>query len=423
MRIWLSFAACMVGFASLNAQLSLAELVSIGLENNPATQLSWAQAEKAAAHLGIEQSAYYPTVSALAGVEHAREYKYPKGDEITFTSGGGGFFLNYLLFDCGERRANVAAARAALSSAQWQNDWALQEVMIDVLSAAYNFLKSQARLEAINLSLKETETTVQAAEDLVRAGLRSSMDLYTSKASVAEMQMMVAEQKAQFDIDRGALARALGWSADRCVEVAPLPNPTQTVQDTDIARLMADAQTLRADIAARKAEVEGALATVAAANKRYAPKVRIVGEGGGRHYWHDHTDGANYKAALQLEIPLFNGFESTYRTAQAQAEARSAQADLNIALLDVSLEVWSKSRRVTAAQEIWSIADDNLENAQKAYNCIRDKYKAGTVSIFDLILALKQLSEARIQYSDAKVRWYNSLSQLAYALGTLCESS
>ena len=42
--------------------LTLSEVVDIGLRNNPATRLSWANARAAAEAYGSERGAYYPTI-------------------------------------------------------------------------------------------------------------------------------------------------------------------------------------------------------------------------------------------------------------------------------------------------------------------------------------------------------------------------
>ena len=68
------------------------------------------------------------------------------------------------------------------------------------------------------------------------------------------------------------------------------------------------------------------------------------------------------------------------------------------------------------------IAEENLQNAKKAYEGTLDKYQVGEGSIFDLSTAQKQLAEARALYSEVKSRLLVSIANLAYATGTLKSS-
>ena len=101
--------------ARLSAAYTLPELIDQAFTNNPATKAAWWNAQRAAAAVGEAKSADYPTVTAAATLGHGRTYKYPRSDEITYTQGGEEPLFSYLLFDCGERRATLQVAQAALN--------------------------------------------------------------------------------------------------------------------------------------------------------------------------------------------------------------------------------------------------------------------------------------------------------------------
>lgn len=206
----LLFAGPLTAVPDLAHPLTLSELIEIALENHPETQKAWWIAQQSAAALGSAESAYYPELGLNATATHGRDFKFINGPDTNYTIVGADLTLSMLLFDFGERKANVEAAKMALLAANWQTDWTLQKVMIRVIENAYSTLHVYETLQAALISLKDAEKMQNAAHELNRTGLTPISDVYTSQATLAQMQMDLAQQKALFDIQKGKLATSLG---------------------------------------------------------------------------------------------------------------------------------------------------------------------------------------------------------------------
>ncbi len=400
--------------------MTLSELLDTALKNNPETQSSWWNAQRAAAQRELAKASYYPNMMIRGSADHGREYKFPNGHETTFTSCGADLILNYLLLDFGERCAANQAAIAALQAAQWQSDYTLQRILYDVLANTYAYLNAQEILQSRVASLHDAQVTFDAADQLYRTGLRSVNDVYAMKATIADMQIGIALQKAEADNARSRLAKSVGWAVDAPIEVQALPDPTIKSPLRDgLPQLMERSQQTRADLLARRADIEQKNALFDQASTKYLPKLNFNADGGYKHYEHDRSNGANYRLGLSLDIPLFNGFESIYQKRAAYADAQAAEADVENLEAEIALEVMTYHRSFEAAQEILLLVQDNLQNSIKTFEGILEKYKAGTQSIFDMTAAQRQLAEARIKQSEAKTRWYRTLAQLVYATGTI----
>jgi outer membrane protein len=240
------------------------------------------------------------------------------------------------------------------------------------------------------------------------------------KATIADMQINIALQKAEVDNARSRLAKSVGLAVDAPLVVDVLPDPTiQSPLTEGLPLLMERAQQTRADLLARRADVDQKYYLYDKASTKYMPKLNLAANGGYKHYVEDHSDGANYRVGLSLDIPLFNGFESIYQKRAAYADAQAAEADVERLEAEIALEVMTYHRSFEAAQEILLLAQDSLQNSVKTFEGILEKYKAGTQSIFDMTAAQRQLAEARIKQSEAKTRWYRTLAQLVYATGTI----
>lgn len=400
--------------------LSITELVDIALSNHPETRTAWWNARRAASAADIASSAYYPTIQFRAGAAHGRDYKFINGQMTEYTIANADLILKYLLYDFGERRAANDAAKAALCSANWQSDWTLQKVMYNVIHNTYALLNAQEQFNSRIASLQDAHISLEAAKELQRVGLRSITDIYTLQATVSDMKIGIALQKAEADIAKGKLIASLGLNIDAELSIAPLPDPeVDTTMQSDLQNLISSANQKRSDLLAKRAEVQQKNALKEKISKSYLPKIGLNVDTGYKRYFHDKSNGYNYNVGLYLDIPLFNGFEATYQNRVAYSEVQISETELERLELEIALEVLTYRCWFEAAQEILQLAQENLQNSVKTFEGVLDKYKAGTQSIFDLTSAQKQLADARLKHADAKTRWYRSLAQLAYATGSI----
>jgi outer membrane protein len=411
---------CLLFSGSLFAAhpLTLAELVNIALENHPSTKQAWWNANRAAAALGSAKSAYYPFMGIEANAQNGRDYKFINGPDAHYTIVGADLVLSMLLYDFGERCAAVDSAKMSLLAARWQMDWNIQKVMLKVLENAYAILHAQAALDATVCSMQEVEKILKIARELNRVGLTPVSDIYASQATFFQMKMDLAQKKAQLDIQKGKLISSLGLSIEFPLELAPIDTPQiQTIQKIEELRSLAFQQ--RADLMAKQARLSESMARQAGAKAAYGPKVSLSGRGGVNHYFHDKASGGQYQINLNLEMPLFDGFETLYNNRVAYADTNLGMEELSELQLEIALEVLTTARSLEAAQEMLPHASENLKNAAKAYEGVLDKYKAGKERIVDVSHAQRQLADARILYSEAKTQWLAAMARLAYATGTM----
>lgn len=420
-RIFIA-ASCLVSTLSAipapQKPLALAELVNIALENHPTTHQAWWSARRAAAAVGVAKSSYFPTVGLDAEIENGRDFKFLNGPDVDYTIVGANLTLSMLLLDFGERSATVEAAKKSLLAANWQADWNIQKVMVTVLESAYSLLHAQEEMQAAHVTLEDAEKLLLAAQDLNQAGLAPITDVYTSKVSYANAKMELIHQRALADIQRGKLAASIGFSADIPIELAPIGS-IQEMPKQQTAQLIELAYSQRADLHAKRANLAEAYARKKIASSGYGPKLYFSGFGGANHAIHDKANAAQYGVSLNLEIPLFSGFETVYNNRLAYAEAKISEEEMAELQLEISNEVLSYSKTLEAAQEMLPDAVDSLNNAVKAYDGVLEKYKAGKERIAEVSNALRQLASARIRYSDVNTRLLIAMANLAYATGTL----
>ena len=405
-------------FLESSHPLSFSELIDIGLENNPKTKLSWWNAKRSAALLGVAKSAYYPDIFINANGVHGRDFKFVNGPDTNYTILQADLALSMLLYDFGERNADVCSSKMALLAAQWDIDLTIQKVMIEILENAYLLAYEEEVLEATELSLRDAEMMLDVAEKLFESGLNPISDVYISKSARSLMKIELAKRKSLVDIQRGKLATSLGMPIDTELTLAPLEVPILT-EKKQLNHLLLLAETHRSDLMQKRARIAEAAFYKEKIAAKYKPKLSIGARGGYDQDFNDRANGIHYQVLLNFDIPLFNGFSNSYQNKAAYADVRIQEEDAADLELDIALDVLTFSKSVEAAEEMLFYADENLQNAKKAYEGTLDKYEIGEESIAELNTAQKQLAEARVIYSEIKSRLLVSIANLAYATGTL----
>ena len=400
--------------------LSLAELIDLGLKNNPETAKAWGAVSQAQAALGVTKSANYPSMDVQGTLMHGREVKFPNGPDIIYTNYGAELSLSYLLYDFGERSASIEAMKESLKAANWGADFTIQQVVFKVCSTYYEYLNAKDLLQEKESTLQDYQTILKAAEDLHKAGLRSGADFTLSKAEIAQVKIDVARERARVAISYGKLLTALGLSVETDIEVAGNPQAlVKPIFSEKIGDLIAFANSQRADLMAKKSRLAEMEQEVKRAKRAPLPKLNLLGQAGWLQYAKHQGSGYNYNAGLSLGFPIFKGFEYSYRKRLAMANVDITAAELRELQEEVALEVLSYSESVKAASDMLKWSDEYLDESMKTYKGALEYYKAGVQNIFDLIQTQKVLADARIKKTMAKTEWLVSLAQLAFATGTI----
>ena len=371
----LLFCHSAIAAPDLNTPLTLVQLVDIALENHPETHQQWWKAQRVAAALGSQKSAYYPRLDVNTSVINGREFKYIKGPDETYTLLGADLVLSFLLYDFGERHAGVQAAKHALQAAHWEKEWAFQKVMMNVIENGYSSLHAQEAYEIAQASCRDAEAMLNAAKQLNLAGLSPISDVYISEALVSQMKIEVLEHKGLLAIQLGKLASSLGLPADTHIPLAPMDH-MPSWEPMQMRDLISFAKEQRADLLAKQADLSESISQQDRTRSSYNPKISLSGRAGANHALHDKANAAQYRLGLNFDVPLYN-LDAIYQKRKAHAETQILKEELAQLELDIALEILTYCNMLESAQEMYLHAQNNLRHASNAYEGVMEKYKAG----------------------------------------------
>jgi outer membrane protein len=417
---------------------TLVDVIDQALCSNPQTRQAWANARFQAGQVGIAKAAYLPTVTLNASVSRGINSSSSNLQNTIIsspTTGGAGgsgeainrftpvISLNYLLYNFGAREAQLENAQQTLEASTWTHDAVLQTVMFTAIQAYYQVFATQSAAEAAIISEQASNESLKAAQTRYEVGVVAKADALQAQTAFAQAKLNRQKTEGEARIATGSLANALGLEADFHLDIAPpsLLKPDAN-QESYVHQLIDEAKKLRPDLAAAEATVKAAEANVKAAEAGHLPSISLIG-----NYGYNHTslpsDTQSWSVGMQVSVPLFTGFNTTYQIRSAKEKLEVQRANLDQLEQSVSLDVWRAYQLLNTARESFNSSEDLLASAFQSERVAMGRYKAGAGTIIDLLNAQSSHANARLQVIQAQYTWLTQKAQLAQALGRLDYSS
>ena len=392
--------------------LNAIDAVDLALCNHPQTRETWAAARVQAALLGIAQSAWLPDLDArLASGRNFSEQRNENQRNAALT-------LSWLLFDFGQRSANTENARQLLSAAASTQNATVQTLFLAALQTYYTAQATRAAVIATGEAERAARESFAAAEARYQAGVATPADRLQAQTALSQARLNRIKAEGEARNAQGALANAMGFDAQQKIQLADIPAASlEAAFQQDIDALIAEARARRPDLQAAEAQFKAAEAGVDLARAQGRPSITLSTGPTWQELGGVATNGGN--VGLTLNVPLFSGFETTYRvrSAAAQADVRAAQRDRIRS--QVALDVWRAYQSLTTATESLKTTADLVASAEQSERVALGRYKAGVGTVLDLLTAQSALASARLQRIQAGLDWHVYRATLAQSVGAL----
>ncbi len=392
--------------------LTLAAAVDLALCRQPQTREVWAAARVQAAQLRLAESAWLPRLDGKAVASRT------VGETQAVNQQTAALTLSWLVFDSGQRAANTENARAVLDAALASRDATVQALVLATIQAYHGAQASQAAVEAARSAEKAAQTTFDAAQARYQVGAGTPADRL--QAQTAWSQARLNRQRAEGEVKNssGALAYALGFPAQTPILFAPrLPLADLATLTREVDGLIAQAVAQRPDLRAAEAQVRAAQASVSAAQAAGRPTLAFSAGPS----W-QQVSGINSQASvlgLTLNIPLFTGYDTTYRVQQAHAQETLRAAQRDRLQNQVALDVWRAYQNWQTASHSLAMTADLLASAEQSAAVALGRYQAGVGTVLESLSAQSALAAARLQRIQAELDGQLARATLAQAMGEL----
>ncbi len=203
----------------LSKPLNLADVADASLCNNPQTREVWASARVQAAQLGVAKSAYLPSlnnnVSGNLGVA------IPESDTRSnpTVNLSNSLAANYLLYDFGNRAANLENARQLLVSASASQSSTVQNILLQATVAFYQVQANIAALDAAIEAERASQESFKAADARYKAGVSTPADKLQAQTAYAQLTLTRITSEGSLQNAYGNLANVMGLPANQKLSI------------------------------------------------------------------------------------------------------------------------------------------------------------------------------------------------------------
>jgi outer membrane protein len=411
---------------------TLAELIDLAEQHNPETRVAWEEAKAKADQLGIARSSLYPTLTAVALAVSLRtatligEY-YHRQTEGVFEPI---LHVEYLVFDVGGRSGEIDVAKANLLASDLAFNDTHRRIIYQVAEAYYRLLNAQGQRQAAESSLENARAVEQDAKARLDNGLATKPDELESTAARAQADFDLQAAVGAIDVARGDLATALGVDPGTVftvegIDQLKLPSSIADSVDQEMDRAFSQ----RPDLLQQLARLRAANASIKQARAEYFPTLNFKGDGGlARAYGQQdlfpgsYAQGEVWTAQLELRWNLFDGARREYRIAQANADKKAAQAQIDALRDEIADEVWAAYTNMRTALRQQQAAAALLTASQESYEAAHESYGYGVRNLLDVVSAQKALAQARSEDVSARTQLLLTITNLAFQTADLIQT-
>lgn len=412
----------------------LFDAIRYALCTNPKTRQAWAAVQVQAAQLGQARAAYWPKLDAALQFNHDHAASTVTG-QPQFDSNVGSQFrtqalsLSWVLYDFGARAAAAHSAEQLLLASRYSLDDTLQTALLKTAKDYEAALAASAGLDAARDNARTAQESLAIAQARVQHGVAAISDALQAQTAYAQAAADATHAQGTWKAAMGALAIDMGQDPETVpLQLHALPANTGESPTAlgSLHTLLEDADRINPKINAARAQHLAALAHAKAVRDAGLPSLHLTWKYSrntqpvtGLGLPSFPADAQDNFVGIELDIPLFDGFDQDWKVREAQAQAREQEQALIDARQQVIRGVWSgfegfktATADLGSTRTVQDVAQQSLEAAQK-------RYQLGVTSVLEMLSAQAALVKARQQHIQALTDWLVARLQLAYAVGGL----
>ncbi len=413
------------GSVYVSGDLSLYDAIQKALEKNLTLKQAREEREIARGRILSSYSEALPTINLtgdyirldddLATLVDGVEMKGRFQDQTSV-----GLRLTQPLFN-GRIGAALRAARLYTSWAELDIRQSEEDVRYAVIAAYYDAILSADLLAVNEAALQTAEGQFSDVEARRRQGMASNYDMLRAEVEVSNFKAQVLKAKNDKDLAYTTLFRLIGASPESDVVLTDeIPMVEEHIGFDDAARI---ALGNRADLAAAEYALRMQKESLADVRSRYIPEISgfISQEWANPDPHNSQKDdwGDEWRAGVQLSLPIFDGMDRRGKMVQERAKLRQ----LEFALRDAEERVISQIRQLVlslkTAEEFAASQSKNLATAQEALRLVQTGLREGQNTQVEVMDAREALTMASANYYQSIYNHAMARVLLQKAMGLL----
>ena len=406
----------------LKRALNLDDVVISALCNNPDTKSAYLNLVGQAASYVGGYSSYLPTAS-LSG-SHGRDTSFGVHSKSTNINSSYGLSLGMTLYDFGQREFKLETAELAFIAAGHTYNSTLQGAISTALQGYYTLLNAQNALTVAKESEEFSKQSYDAAVLRHKIGQAPLADELQAKNAYS--QALLASESAQngLELQQAALAQIIGFSPSTPVQVADIDDKTLAMDpfSENLQALMEKAKEKRHDLQASRESLKSSEASFEALKRSNLATISAttnLGVSNDNIQIFNYNNSRNQSIGVNVSIPIFTGFSSTYNEHQSEKSLEAMRNALITTERNVETDVWNSWHNYETSKLTWKISEDQITSAQLLKDVALGRYKEGLGSILDVLSAEVAYNSALQSQLQTRYNLLTSRVNLVRAVGVL----
>ncbi len=340
-----------------------------------------------------------------------------------------GVNLGLNLFDGFAREANFQSVSENYEKSLLTLEQTKSFVKLNIYRLFFDYASKKKILNTRQDNLERGKKELESIKAKNQVGQLPINVVYSKEAEIGNLELEVARAENDLNLSRANLLALIGINPNDKIDFYT-DDPAFSVEENEFIKFrnyvgffedaVQKAIQNRSDYKATEKELSSRSYQVKALQANYYPKIQL----GGGWTWSntqfsEFSDKGRSYIGLNLNLPLFDGFQTNTQIQYAEFNYKSQQIQLLTLERNIRREVEQAFLNLEASEKQIKIAEKSLIASEMNFKVLQERFNVGTASITDLIQANSQFLLAQINKISSYYYYLLSQKEVEYATGLL----
>jgi len=310
--------------------------------------------------------------------------------------------------------SEIRAARERSREAGFDADAVRETVLYSVVRFYLQALEAHARVKSAEARLRSSQAIREQTVEREKLGAASKLDLERATQQVETERLLVLAAGEDRDVSHTLLAQTLGREQDPAFDPEPLPAPSVPLPPPEDRA--ATAFTLRPELRALEARLQGADHETKAAERQRLPRVEAFGDFGLSGAGPDRSL-STYTVGAAVSVPLWTSRRIENEIAAARLRRQQVEQQMRKMRTEIAQQVRQAEIEINTAWQSLEAAAKASTAAREAFDLVGLRQGAGLATSLDTQVAQEELARAEQEEIRVRYQFYQGRARLAHAMG------
>ncbi len=406
------------GMITKNETLTLNRCLEIALGKNPSIVAAVNTVEVNRSRVGEARSAYYPQLSAAGGYGRTKPLTTDTNQTTAYNQYTGTVTVNQTIYDFGRTSSSVDISKYNLDSSRSDLGTSQSTIILSVKQAYYAVLQAKRNRDVAADVIKQFQLHLDQAKGFYEVGTRAKIDLIKAEVDLSNAQLSLINAENAYKIALVTLNNAMGvpdapeYTIEDNLQYQQYP---VTLEDAtakafenrpDLQSAVSKRQAAEENISFQRSDYLPILSGSASYSRVGTPENLPVNQ-----------SPNTWTAGVTLTVPLFSGFLTDHRVAEAKSNLYVLRANEESIRQQILLDVRQAYLNLQAAEAGISTTDLIVKQAQENLDLANGRYAAGVGSPVEVSDAFATYVTAQANYTGSLYNYKTAQANIEKAMG------